>query len=375
MYKEIYNSYLSIDLGKFRRNIQSLLDSLPGGAELIPMLKCNAYGMGLERIASVINEFSEIKTLAVAQVLEGIELRRLGAKQEILVAGAAATNSQIDVALENGLTLSAYRTGFIPRIIGFARFFGISAKLHIKINTGLNRLGVCPGEELDELISEIKEAGSSVQICGTFSHFSEMECSGKAEKIEEQYKTFMSAIAQLEKNGIDPGVRHICASAAYELHPEMALDAVRIGRRMYYDNPASPTGGVEELCSWRAPITNLRLFRAGEHIGYGDSIRLEKDSLIALIGVGYGDGLLRELAEAKAPVLIGGQRAKLIFACMDQCFIDATGIECSIGDEVTLLGSDKRGNVISGQEIASIINDEACTITASLGHRVIRIYE
>lgn len=375
MYKEIYNSYLSIDLGKFRRNIRSLLDSLPEGAQLIPMLKCNAYGMGLERIASVINEFPEIKTLAVAQVLEGIELRRFGAKQEILVAGAAATNSQIDVALESALTLSAYRTGFIPRIIGFARFLGISAKLHIKINTGLNRLGVCPGEELDELIREIKEAGSSVQICGTFSHFSEMECSGKDEKIEAQYKTFLKAIDQLEKNGIDPGIRHICASAAYELHPEMALDAVRLGRRMYYDNPTAPVGGVEELCSWRAPITNLRAFKAGDCIGYGNGVRLEKDSIVALIGLGYGDSFLRELAEAKAPVLIGGQRAKLIFACMDQSFIDVTGIDCAIGDEVTLLGADKRGNVITGQEIASIINDEACSITATLGHRVIRIYE
>ncbi len=375
MYKEIYNSYLSIDLGQFRRNIHSLLDSLPEGTALIPMLKCNAYGMGLERISSVINEFPEIKILAVAQVLEGIELRRFGAKQEILVAGAAATNSQIDVALENALTLSAYRTGFIPRIIGFARFLDISAKLHIKINTGLNRLGVCPGDELDELIREIKDAGSSVQICGVYSHFSEMECSGKDEKIESQYKTFLKAIDQLEKNGIDPGIRHICASASFELHPEMALDAVRLGRRMYYDNPAVPIGGVEELCSWRAPITNLRAFKAGDCIGYGNGVTLEKDSLIALVGVGYGDGLMRELAAAKAPVLIGGQRARLVFSCMDQSFIDVTGIDCAIGDEATFLGSDKRGKVITGQDIASIINDEACSITASLGHRVIRIYE
>ena len=374
MEKDIFNSYLYIDTARLRGNIESIIASLPSGSQLIPVLKCNAYGFGASVVAKITEDFPAIKTVALAQVSEGIELRREGIDKGILITGAAATEAQRIAAIENTMTLTAYSSDFIRTLADTARKLGKTAAIHIKINTGLNRLGFRPGEELADGIAALKDNLDALRVTGCFSHFTEMEKPDETDTAK-QYAEFMAAVDQLRSAGITPGLLHICASAGYEFHPEMALDAVRIGRRLYYDNPVRPDGGVHEAASWRAVITDVQLRKAGQTLGYGEGYALDRDTHVARLGIGYGDGLFKRVVDAGAPVLVNGKRAKLITCCMDQCFLDVSGIPCVPGDEATLFGFDSAGTLLPAQEVASLMNDEACTLTAALGPRVARIYE
>ena len=154
------------------------------------------------------------------------------------------------------------------------------------------------------------------------------------------------------------------------------MDAVRIGRRLYMDNPTKPLGNIKELASWRSYITNIKARKAGDSIGYGDGVKLDKDSVIATVGIGYGDGLNQDLVKIKAPLLVNGKTAHYTACCMDQCMIDVSGIDCRVGDEVTFFGYDAAGNYLSSQDIAAMVNDdEGCGLTSALSPRVARVYK
>ena len=169
-------------------------------------------------------------------------------------------------------------------------------------------------------------------------------------------------------------MRHVSASAASEYAPQYRLDGVRIGRRLYMDHPTAPLGTVREVCSWRAWVTRVRPLRAGDALGYGGHIRMPRDGMAATISVGYGDGLDPELVRVGGPVLIGGQRARLLACCVDQTVVDVTGIPCAVDDEVTLLGGDGHGNWLSSQEVSLLIGeDEGCGLTSRLSGRVGRV--
>ncbi len=373
MNNSIHNSYLLIEKNKIRENVYSVLDQLSPGTQLIPVLKCNAYGLGLEAMAEILQDIPAIHTIAVAQIIEAIALRKVNQKQDILVLGATTDESQFQVALEQNFILTAYRVGFVADLARTARKYGKKARVHIKINTGLNRLGVCVGDELAQMIREILEHLDAIEVTGAFSHFSELVSSQKT-VFSEEVQRFLQAVQQLQESGVAISMRHICASAAWETHPEFSLDAVRLGRRLYYDHPLFPKRNVQEAVSWRARIVDIHWRKAGEKIGYSEGVCLKEDARIALLGVGYGDGLNLKLVQVQAPVLIRGKRAHIIGCCMDQCFIHLQDIDCSIGDEATLFGYDETGNLLSGQEIAGLIQEEACTLTTALGPRVLRVY-
>ena len=172
---------------------------------------------------------------------------------------------------------------------------------------------------------------------------------------------------------MDPGLRHMSNSAAAEWMTEAEYDAVRIGRGLYMDAQDDPVGGIREVASWRAGIVGLRQLPAGSRLGYGQGIVLDKDTRVAIVNVGYGDGLNHRVASS-GPVLIAGQQATLLGCCMDQCFVDVGEIPCAIGSEVTLYGYDGEGNYLSSQEVARLCDDEGCGLTAALGSRVARVY-
>lgn len=139
--------------------------------------------------------------------------------------------------------------------------------------------------------------------------------------------------------------------------------------------PPPRWGRSREVCSWRAWVTRVRPLRAGDALGYGGHIRMPRDGMAATISVGYGDGLDPELVRVGGPVLIGGQRARLLACCMDQTVVDVTGIPCAVDDEVTLLGGDGHGNWLSAQEVSLLIGeDEGCGLTSRLSGRVGRVY-
>lgn len=364
------NSILSVDLKRVRQNVNTVLKELDG-AQLIPVLKNNAYGLGLETIGHVMEEFPQITTMAVAQVGEGAVLRQAGITRDILVLGGIPAHL-LRSAVELDLTISIGRLELLPVLALLAPSLDRQVKIQIKIETGLNRTGVAPGRELAQLLEEWRAAKSMFRVTGAFSHFADLSDQGRT---QEQYHLFLQGVEQLQAGGMEIPMRHISASAAHEQFPQYRLEGVRIGRRLYMDHPTVPTGRVSETATWRTWITNLRTLQAGAPLGYGGKVFLERDSTVATIAVGYGDGLSEALVQQHGPVLVGGQRARLMACCMDQTLVDVTGIPCRVGDPVTLFGWDEQGNLLPSQEVALLIGeDEGCGLTAQLSPRVARIY-
>lgn len=364
------NSYLHIDMNIFRKNMNTLLASLPAGVQLIPVLKDDAYGLGLGRMAAAATEFDAVRRVAVAHVSEGLALRQQGFEKDILVLGSALP-FQLPAAVAAGLELAAGSAEFVSALDAAAAQAGRRARVHVKIDTGLHRIGAEPGDELAALAEALRRAGH-IDAVGIFSHFADTDNEAAS---RAQYACFMQGTAQLAQTGFTGLLRHICSSASYEQYPEYALDAVRIGRALYMDSPDGVSHGIEEAVTWRSYITAVKQRRAGDSLGYGGAYRLAHDANIATVGVGYGDGLNEALCRVHADVLIGGKRCALLACCMDQCFADVTGIDCVPGDEVTFFGHDGQGNFLPSQEVAALIgSDEGCGLTSALSPRVARIY-
>ena len=359
----LYSSALYVDMNIFNKNIQTLTGR---HRRIIPVLKSDAYGLGLLPIARALAQHSGIAMLAVAQVLEGAALRNGGIEQDILVLGGTLPR-QWAAAAELGLTLTVTRPGMVDELDRL----GKPVKVHLKIETGLNRNGIRPGEELSGVIEELKRS-SYVNLTGTYSHFAQAEEWDRA-RCMEQKAEFDRALQQLSDAGVNVGLRHMGNSAAAEWLPEAEYDAVRIGRGLYMDAQDAPVGDISEVASWRASIVGLRYLPAGSRLGYGRGILLERDTRVAMVNVGYGDGLNHQVA-AGGPALVEGQTAHFLGCCMDQSFLDVGQIPCQVGSEVTLFGYDSQGNHLPSQEVARLCNDEGCGLTAALGSRVERIY-
>ena len=364
------NSYLLVDLAALRCNARTILKSLTPGTALIPVLKDDAYGLGLVPVARTLCNFPEIHTLAVSHVSEGLALRKAGIDREILVMGGAVP-FQLDAAVQADLTLACGHSGFLGEVSTVADRLGKQAKVQIKIDTGLHRIGF-EAHELEALADEIRECADRIRITGIFSHFSDF---ADAELSEKEYALFLQTLEVLEKNGVRVPMRHMACSASVECRPRFDLDAVRCGRRLYMDKPGVPTGEIRELASWRAFITQVKERRKGDRLGYRGAVTLDRDSLIATVGVGYGDGLNQDLFRVHGPVLVGGKRCRMLACCMDQCMVDVTGLAVHPGDEVTFFGYDAAGNLLSAQEVAALVNhDEGCGLTSALSPRVARVY-
>lgn len=367
----MFNSYLLVETDLLRKNISSIITSLCGKTELIPVLKDNAFGLGLIEVAKICTEFNEIKTIALAQIGEAIILRRAGIKSELLVMGSYPDFLN-ELAIENDITVTISRPKQLAILAAHARVKGKTVKTEIMIETGLHRTGFTSGDELQVFIDEFKEAGSSIEICGVYSHFAD---TNNKERTKSQYQTFINSVEQLNSFGIFPNRKHISSSAGYEEYSEYNLSAVRIGRRLYMDSPKMNNKEVEEVASFRSYITNIRNMKNGDTLGYGTKYFCDRDSIIASVGVGYGDGLNEALVKVKAPVLVNGKVARIMGCCMDQCQIDITDIVCKEGDEVTFFGRDSNGMFLSSQTVAALVGDnEGCGLTTALGMRVERIY-
>ena len=219
------NSVLETDIGQILRNAETVARTLPAETRLIPVLKCDAYGLGAGRIARALEELDAVESFAVAHVSEGLRLREFGIDKDILVMSSALP-WQLEMAAMARLTLTCGHAGFAKALNAVAEKLGTSQKLQIKIDTGLHRIGFLP-EELEALCAELREA-PQLRVTGTFSHFSNTE---DAALCAREYAAYQRSLDTLRTQGIAPGVRHMACSAASERYPQYGLDAVRVGRR------------------------------------------------------------------------------------------------------------------------------------------------
>ena len=362
------NSILEISLGALRANVAQLRAEIGPDRKLIPVLKGDAYGLGAARIARFLSDLGGVDTFAVSQVREGIALREAGIRENILVM-SLPLRDQLEEALRHDLTVTLGSFHQFGPLRDLAAASGRKIPVSLKLDTGLHRIGFLP-EEMDALCEALWNSRDALQIVGTFSHHAAHD----PETLAAQNRRFEDMLASLRAAGIDPGLRHIAASASLETDPDHLYDAVRVGRRLFLDHPTQPTGRIREVASFRMRVTDVRLRRAGDTLGYGGPIRLERDTRIGVLSVGYGDGLDSLLADAGAPVLINGEKARLAAVCMDQSFVMLDDIPCEPGDEALLFGRDSEGRILPAQQIAGLIGWEGCDLTSHLTPRVQRVY-
>lgn len=376
-----YNSRLDINLDAISRNIEKIR-AYTGGLQVLPVVKSNAYGLGTAEIARHLVKNCGIRLLAAARIFEACQIQDAGCTEtEIMILGPVPPCS-IPVAVERDIQIPLFLKSDALLLSQETHRRGLPCvKAHLKIETGMNRIGVKPGAELEEFLRYIKGLGN-IEIDGVFTHFATADQAQYGEGnpfTRQQLALFQRALAQTRDAGISPRFIHCCNTGgttwlkeAYPLSTHVRVGSLYLGYSSVQDdwNPVN----VEECASWKTLIVNLRDIQPGESVGYGRAFMPNTPTRVAVIGIGYGDGYLRSFAAAGAPVLIGGRRCKFVGVAMDQSFVDVTGVECEIGDPVTLFGEDGRGNRISGLEIGHLMGETRLAMFTHITQRVARVY-
>ena len=357
-----------IDLSMIEHNMRTIRSAVPPHASVMAVVKADGYGHGAVRTAeAAIRGGADM--LAVASVSEGTMLRENGIRVPILVLGAV---TEYDV--QEGVDRDLIQTVCSPEMVDLCRNAAVSsgktAEVHLKIDTGMGRIGVRTPEEVSRITDRL--AGCApVRLTGAFTHFADAD--GDEEGIgytREQFSRFMELTAPLPE-GI---IRHCCNSAAIHRFPEMALDMVRAGISLYGYPPVPSTLDLKPCMTWTASVSYIKDLSPGSFVSYGRTYRNETAVRVATVTCGYGDGYHRT-AGPLGYVLIRGKRAKIIGRiCMDQFMADVTDIDqVSVGDEAVLIGKDG-DEMITAEDIAEWAGTISYEVLLSCGSRVERIF-
>ncbi|MBQ6298407.1 MAG: alanine racemase [Selenomonadaceae bacterium] len=361
--------YAEIDLNAIRHNLTEIRRHINPASKLCAVVKANAYGHGAIEVSKVAVECGA-DFLAVATVDEGLELRRADFSLPILILGLIP-KAAVDVVVANDLTQAVVDFELAEKISDAAQRLNKVAKVHLKIETGMGRIGVAPDKavELAEKISRLP----NVELEGVFSHFADADNLDRT-FTNHQIEIFKETANKIRAAGVDIKIFHIAESAAILDIPEAHFDMVRSGIITYGLYPSADVRRTIELkpaMKLVARIAYLKKISAGVSIGYGREFVAKRDSLIATLPLGYADGYIR--AYKNFHVEIRGQLAPIAGRiCMDQTMVDVTDIDgVKIGDEVILFGSD----LISIDDAARHLNTINYEITCLISARVPRVFK
>lgn len=366
--------WMEVNLDNLAYNIRQIKNNIKAPASIMGIVKADGYGHGAVEISRVLLE-EGVQRLGVAVLDEGIALRQEGIDVPILVLGY--TPPQLfDKVLEHRITPTLYNYQDALRLSELASKNGSSVKVHLKLDTGMGRIGMIPGQDSLDMVSNIY-ALPGIKIEGIFTHFSVADEKDKT-YTREQFKKFTGFVNALKERGIDIPLRHAGNSAASIDLPETHLDMVRPGVILYglYPSDEVEKGklSLKPLASLKTVISHVKTVPSGTSVGYGRKYISAGERVIATLPIGYADGYTR-LLSGKASVLVHGTRAPLAGnICMDQCMIDVTGIDgVKVGDEVVLMGSQGE-ETITAEELASLLGTINYEIVCMIGKRVPRVY-
>lgn len=357
-------TWVEVDLGAIHDNARILK---PEAAELMAVVKANGYGHGDVEVARAAID-GGATWVAVALVEEGLKLRGAGIEAPILVLTEFPEGSET-VALAHRLTPTLYSDAGLERLTAAARG---SVPVHVKIDTGMHRVGVWPPEEAPAFAGRVEQAGLEVE--GLFTHFARSEEHEVTTK--DQLARFLEAADAIRSAGVTPRLLHAANSGATILYPETHLDLVRPGIALYGIEPAPGVGaqlGLRPALTWRSQVSAVKRLAAGEAMSYGHRYRLERDAWVATVPVGYADGYPRQLTNV-GQVLIGGRRCRVAGTItMDQLIVDGGDGEIRVGEEVVLIGS--QGNeTIGADALGRRFGTIGYEIVSRIGERVPRRY-
>lgn len=371
--KEYYRVRADIKLDAILHNIQEIKKHLKPEVKLAAVIKADAYGHGAVPVAKTVYE--EADWFAVSNIEEALELRAFGIEKPILTLGYTAP-LQLAEAIQNDITLTLCDTESAEEISEAATRLGMTAKVHIKVDTGMGRIGF-PAEKPFALRAAEAVKLPNILPTGVYTHFARADETDKgATKI--QYEKFMTFLAYLEEQGIRDLLRHAENSAAILELPEYQLDMVRLGISLYGMYPSEevePKGiRLKPAMEIKSHIAFLKTVPAGTGIGYGATYVTKEPRRIATIPVGYGDGYPRALSNC-GRVLLHGKSVPIVGrVCMDQMMVDVSNVpEVKRGDTVILMGREGTER-ITAEEIGTLSHSFHYEMVCNVGKRIPRVY-
>ncbi len=370
-------AWAQVSLDAIAQNLKNIRSMTSKNAKIMAVVKADAYGHGFLQVAKTLLE-NGADAFAVAMLDEAKQLRSRGIDVPILILGNTNRDLCEDL-IDYDVMPSVFSYDMAKAMSDMAVKKGMDAKIHIKLDTGMSRIGfLCDDKNAPETIAQIKKIAAlpNIEIDGIFTHFS---CADEDEReyTDMQFERFMRICDTLRRDGINIGKRHVCNSAALVLYKHMHLDMVRPGVILYGLHPSKLTEGkieLESAMSLKARVTLVKKIDETIGVSYGKEYVTHGHTVIATVPVGYADGYSRLLA-GKAGMLYKGQILPVIGRiCMDQCMIDATNADnIKVDDVVTIMGEDG-GKCISASELASYMGTINYEIVCLIGKRIPRIY-
>ncbi|MBU0687184.1 MAG: alanine racemase [Candidatus Margulisbacteria bacterium] len=366
----MHYTFAEISLSAIDHNIKEIKKLLPAATKFMAVVKANAYGHGSVEVSKQALQ-SGADILAVASVKEALELREAGIDAPILVLSETSPEL-VDYVIDNDLTQTVYTQKLAKLLSQAAEIKGKKVKVHVKVDTGMGRVGVAPPDAIN-LIKSLSEL-PGLELEGIFTHFAVAE--EKNGFTDQQLERFNLVTSELKKAGITIPILHAANSAATLFHKKTYLNMARVGLLMY---GLKPNGNqdlplkLKPALAFKSKVLYLKKVSKGTPLSYGCTYTTPDETQIATIPVGYADGYSRSLSN-KGMVLINGKRYPVVGrVCMDLTLVNVFADEIKLEDEVVLIG--KQGNEeISASELADLENTINYEIVCSIGKRVPRIY-
>ena len=368
-----YRVYAEINLDAIVKNVDNLMALTKENTGALAVVKADGYGHGDVAVAKAVAQ--KVTGYAVATLDEAVNLRENGVKKPILVLGYVDPY-EFDILVSYEITATVFDVETAQLLADAARVQKKQAHCHIKVDTGMRRIGLEPDENGIAIVKQIT-ALKELSADGIFTHFAASDETDKT-SAEHQFKLFTDFTGRLEKEGIHFTYRHCANSAAVIDMPQVDLDMVRLGIAMYgmYRSDEVKKEKVElfPALDLKSHITMVKEIPAGEKVSYGGTFTTTRTTKLATVSVGYGDGYPRALS-SKGYVLVRGQKAPIVGrVCMDQMMVDVTDIEnVTRADIVTLIGKDGDAE-ITVEEIAALAGTFNYEFVCDLGKRIPRSY-
>lgn len=371
--RDYYRVYANIDLDAIYENVVNAKKLTKSGTKLMAIIKADAYGHGAVEVARTLDDVADAYGVAILE--EGIELRQAGIDKPVLILGYTP-KALYPAMIKHDIATAVFTWKMAQEISQTAEALGRTARIHIKLDTGMSRIGFKQDDESLETICRIAKL-PNISIDGCFTHFARMDETDKTWALK-QFERYQDFVKRLEEAGVTFPVKHVSNSAGIIEMPQVNLDMVRDGIAVYGMYPSEEVDKSKILLrpamELKAYVSYVKTLEPGVQISYGGTFTTTRETRVATVPVGYADGYPRALS-GKGHVLIHGQYAPILGrVCMDQFMVDVTDIpDVTQGDDVTLVGRDGDG-YISIEEVANMAYSFNYEFVCDVGKRVPRVY-
>ncbi|MCA9759070.1 MAG: alanine racemase [Candidatus Eisenbacteria bacterium] len=365
-----HSSRIELSEAALRKNLSFLRERVGPGVILSSVVKANAYGHGIDPFVLMAERLG-VRHFSVASSFEASSVLEVASPDTTILIMGILYSADLPWVIERGIEFYVFDVARLEEAARVARTVGRPAHIHLEVETGGNRLGL-PMSDLDRAISILKKEKAHLRFVGLCTHFAGIESLSNQFRIQKQLRKFDEISKRMRTSRCLPEIRHTACSAAALGFPETVMDMVRVGTAQYGmwpspdimalvrgDNP--DRNGLSRVLTWKTDIMHLKPIKEDEFVGYGTSYQAPADMIIAVLPVGYGNGLPRGLSN-RGHVLVRGRKAPIIgLVNMNACMVDVTHIPgAEVGDEVVLVGKQKNNTISirSFSEFTNVLNNE-----------------